>query len=444
VKLPTFKKGVFPSEYKELTAKLTVAVLPLPEEVYIPLQQHAGAACEPTVQAGDEVKTGQVIGESAELISSPVHASITGKIKAVSSFQHPMGARVPMIHITRTSEDEWLKMPVADDWQTKTREELIKPVRDAGIVGLGGAAFPTHVKLSPPATKKVDSFILNGCECEPYLTADHRAMIEYTDELLQGMKIIMTILGVEQGYIGIENNKSDAIALLKQRVAANGYDYNINVVPLQVKYPQGAEKMLIEAILHREVPVRGLPMDVGVVVNNVGTAIAVSQAVTQGKPLVERIVTVTGDGIATPKNVLVRLGTPFKHLIEYCGGLQSETTQVFMGGPMMGMSQYTLEVPVVKATSGIVCVADPGFTQSDTFPCIRCGACVTVCPVNLLPTRIARLAEISNWEAADEWGIMNCLECGSCSHECPSHIPLVQWIRVGKLQITQLNRKKAA
>ncbi|MFB0516190.1 MAG: electron transport complex subunit RsxC [Candidatus Neomarinimicrobiota bacterium] len=437
LKLRTFRKGVHPPDYKAFTNTKKIEYLPLPEEVFIPLQQHIGAPGEPTVSPGDAVKTGQCIGRSERFVSSPVHASVTGKVKAITTLLHPAGVKVPMVHIQRTGEDDWDLLPVPEDWRAAAREYLCKLIWDAGIVGLGGAAFPTHVKLSPPKEKPIDAFILNGCECEPYLTADHRAMVELTPKILTGMSIIMKILGVEQGYIGIETNKPDAIEAMQACSKGNGLD--APVIPLRTKYPQGAEKMLIQAVLGRKVPAGGLPMDVGVIVNNVGTALAVTEAVTEGRPLIQRVVTVTGDGINEPRNVMARVGSPFSHLIDFCGGLKAETALVFMGGPMMGIAQHDLRVPVVKATSAIICTT--AVKRAESLPCIRCGNCISACPMNLLPTRLARLTEMQQWEAAEELGINHCIECGSCAYVCPSHIPLVQWIRVGKYSLTQLQAK---
>jgi electron transport complex protein RnfC len=442
VKLPSFKRGVHPKEYKEYTQHREIEEAPLPDEVFIPLQQHLGYPCVPLVEKGDQVKTGQMIGKAGGFVSSPVHSSVTGKVKAVDSFVHPQGKKAQMVQIQRTDKDTWQLLPIPRDWHSSSVDELRTLIQQAGIVGLGGAAFPTHVKLAPPEHKKIDVFILNGCECEPYLTADHRAMLEMPDKVLMGMAIIMKVLGTDKGYIGIENNKPDAIQVIKDRIHQLNSDFK--VVSLQTKYPQGAEKMLIDAILHRQVPAGGLPMDVGVVVHNVGTAVAIADAVIEGKPLVSRILTVTGDGIENPKNVLARIGTPVKHLIDFCGSLKEETTQVLMGGPMMGIAQYDLSVPVVKSTSGIVCTTDTGKIEAKTSPCIRCGSCVEACPMLLLPTRLARLSEMGYFEEADSLGILNCVECGCCAFVCPSHIPLVQWIRLGKLKVAEMKRKAAS
>jgi electron transport complex protein RnfC len=443
LKLRTFKKGIHPGENKQYSNHIPIEKMPLPKQVFIPLQQHIGSPCEPLVSKGDSVKTGQTIGRSSAYVSSPVHSSITGVVKTVDKFPHPLGMRVDMIHIEQTAEDdEWDLLAVPDNWENTPVVELIKLINEAGIVGMGGAAFPTHVKLSPPKDKVIDSFILNGVECEPYLTSDHRIMVEQTDKILTGMNILMKILNVENGFIGIEDNKPDAIEIMSKRVKDLGYRFQ--VVPLEVKYPQGAEKMLIESVLKRKVPVGGLPMDVGVIVNNVATALAVAKAVTEGKPLVERVTTVTGDGITNPKNLITRIGTPFSDLIEFCGGLKDETTLVFMGGPMMGLAQYDLQIPVIKATGGIVCNTSKHIKLVEHFPCIRCGACVDACPMYLLPTRLAKLTEYKKYEEAEKYGIQNCIECGSCAFSCPANIPLVQWIRVGKMRVNQLKKKQQA
>ena len=439
MKLLSFKKGIHPKEFKYFTCNKQTEVLSIPDEVCIPLQQHIGAPCNPIVEKGDEVKTGQIIGRSESFVSSPVHSTVTGKIKTIDSYLHPAGTKTQMIKIQRTGDDDWQLLDVPKNWQLASTDELKSIVNEAGIVGLGGAAFPTHIKLAPPEEKKIDSFILNGCECEPFLTSDHRAMLEMTDEVLDGMAIIMKVLGVKKGYIGIENNKPDAISQITRKIQKS--DYNFTVIPLKVKYPQGAEKMLIEAVLKRKVPTGGLPMDVGVVVNNVGTAIAVANAVIDGKPLVERIVTVSGDGVTEPKNLMTRIGTSFQKLIDECGGLKEETTTVYMGGPMMGISQWDLSVPVVKATSGIVCRTDKS-TNGTSYPCIQCGTCVSACPMFLLPTKLARYSEHKLLEEAKKTGILNCVECGSCAFVCPSNIPLVQWIRIGKLKVGEMVRSK--
>lgn len=437
----TFRHGVHPKEHKSFSCEKAIEELPLPDDVYIPLQQHIGRPCSPLVQKKDEVKTGQVIGKAEGFVSSPVHASITGTVKAVAPFLNSMGVRIPMVHIQRSETEEWELLDRPEDWQQATPDELGNLVFKAGIVGMGGAAFPSHVKLKVSPEKPMDTFILNGCECEPYLTCDHRMMLERTDQILLGMAIIMKILGVTKGYIGVEKNKPDAIAVLKERIKANEYDFD--VVPLKVKYPQGAEKMLIKAILNRSVPAGGLPGDVGVIVHNVGTAAAVMEAVIEGKPLVSRVVALTGDGLKNPKNLQVRIGSTLQHAITHCGGLKDSTAQVIMGGPMMGFSQFSLTVPMVKATSGVVCTQDVKELKQEVYPCIRCNSCVSACPVFLLPNRLSRLAEMDIFDEAEEFGILNCIECGSCVYVCPAHIPILQWVRIGKYRVNELKRKTA-
>lgn len=443
LKLKSFRRGVHPEEFKSLTCDSSSRELPLPDEVFIPLQQHIGAPCKALVEKGDHVKTGQKIADTEAFVSSPIHASITGKVLAVGSFPHPLGGKVPMVRIKRGGEgDDWELIKVPDSWQSAPRDELHRIVREAGIVGLGGAAFPTHVKMSPPKDKPVDHFILNGCECEPFLTCDHRSMLEDTDQILQGMAIMMKLLDIKQGIIGIESNKANAISQMESRVKALGLDFVVQ--PLKVKYPQGAEKMLIDAALGRKVPAGGLPMDVGVVVNNIATALAVYEAVVNGKALIQRKLTVTGDAISSPGNLLVRIGSSFQSCVDACGGLRNDAAQVFMGGPMMGMAQYDLSVPTLKATSGIVCLESSQLSKLKHYPCIQCGTCVGVCPMNLIPTRISRLAETAQYDECKDWGVFNCIECGSCAFVCPSGIPLVQWIRLGKVKVTENQNKLKA
>jgi len=432
VKFPTFKSGIHPDDYKMQTQSLPIEILPTPKEVFIPLQQHIGAPCNPTVEVKEEVKIGQVIGSTDAYVSSPVHATMSGIVKDIGRYPNPTGGRTQMVHIIASDEEEPNGVYTEVDWTKLSIDEIKNRIKNAGIVGLGGAAFPTHVKLSPPEDKPIDTFILNGCECEPFLTADHRTMLEMPDNILKGMAIIMKVLGVKKGYVGIESNKPDAIDSMQK--AADGYGFE--VVTVKTKYPQGAEKMLIKAIKKRKVPTGGLPMDIGAVVQNVGTAVAVVNAVSYEKPLTQRVVTVTGNGIKEPKNLMVTIGTKFSDVIEFCGGLVDETAQVFMGGPMMGIAQYNLSVPVIKATSGIVCTTD--YKQVEPLACIGCGSCVQSCPMFLMPTRLARLSLIRHWSDADKMGIMNCIECGSCAYVCPSNIPLVQWIRVGKQKVYEI------
>ncbi|MBO8130664.1 MAG: electron transport complex subunit RsxC [Candidatus Marinimicrobia bacterium] len=439
MKLLTFRKGVHPKEFKELTEHKKIERFPTPREVFIPLFQHVGSPAKPIVEKGMDVKKGQVIGESSGFISGYIHASITGKVKTVDTFLHPLGYSDKMVHIVATEEGESKVIEEKRDLDKLSGDDIVSIIEKAGIVGLGGAAFPTHVKLSPTRNKKIDTFILNGCECEPYLTTDYRMMIEFPEKIIKGIQIIMKALGIRKSYIGIENNKLEAIQII------NGYikDYdNIEVSVLKTKYPQGAEKMLIKAILNREVPAGGLPMDVGVIVNNVGTVAAIHDAVVYGKPLIERVVTITGDGIKEPKNLLIPIGTLVKDVIEYCGGLTGNKIKVIMGGPMMGIALGSLDVPIIKGTSGILCLKDDkGFVEK-VYPCIQCGNCVSVCPMFLIPTRIAHFSKKALYKEANDYGILNCIECGSCSYVCPSHIPLVQYIKIGKFMVNRLNKKE--
>ncbi len=438
MKLKSFKHGSHPAEFKELSENKPLEKIPTPEEVFIPLNQHIGAPCKPVVKRGDLVKTGQLIAESTGFVSSNIHASITGKVKKIGDFPHPNGFKSKMIHIVADGEEEFAEIHNKDkNWEDLSVSDLKEIITSAGIVGMGGAAFPTNVKVSPPKEKTIDTFIINGCECEPYLTADHRMMVEQTNKMITGTQILMKILDVKSAIIGIEDNKPDAIEIMEE---ATEKLPGIKIVPVAVKYPQGAEKMLIKAVSDREVPAGGLPMDVGCVVNNVGTAIAVADAVEEKKPLIERVVTVTGDAVKETKNLIAPIGTPFLKLIEYCGGLATDTKKVIMGGPMMGIAQYSLNVPVIKATSGILCLKRESVPHHVEYTCISCGRCVNVCPMFLVPTRLSRAVDAGKFEMANEMNIMDCIECGSCAFECPSNIPLVQRIRIGKMKINEMKK----
>lgn len=431
-KTATFERGVHPCDAKEFTAHKPIEKALLPQRVVIPLSQHTGAPASLEVEIGDTVKRYQLIGSPKGFVSASVHASISGKVIAIGDFLHPSGRMVPSIVIDGDGKDEDLPLKENTNYMDLSPEDIKTLIRNAGIVGLGGAAFPTDVKLSPPEEKTIDAVILNGAECEPYLTADHRLMLERPQDIVNGLKLIMKSVGVKRGYIGIEGNKGDAIEIMKKAVAD---EPDIEVSQLAVKYPQGAEKMLIKAITGREVPSRGLPMDVGVVVQNVGTAVAVYEAVRFGRPLIERVVTVTGRGIREPKNILVRIGTLISEVIEQCGGLGDNAAKVIVGGPMMGFAQWSLDVPVVKGTSGILVQTEEEISPEEYQVCIRCGRCLDVCPMGLNPSMLSILSEKGYYLETKEYNLFDCFECGSCAYICPSKRPIVQFIRLAKSQV---------
>jgi electron transport complex protein RnfC len=439
-KMKTFRGGVHPPEFKKGTRDKPAKEARVPQRVIIPLLQHTGAPCEPLVEVGQKVKAGEKIGESKSFISAPVHASISGKVAAIKEHPHPLGPEVLSVIIEKEGEPEESAFRKGEDWEKLSPEEIRDIIRSAGIVGLGGAAFPTSVKLSPPQGKPVDTLILNGAECEPYVTCDERLMLQKSHPIIEGLKIMMKAVSVRQAVIGIENNKPSAIEVMaeasKSCKAPPQAGKNIKVVSLKTKYPQGAEKQLIKAILGREIPSGGLPFDVGVIVQNVGTALAVQEAVVEGKPLIERVITVSGGAVAEPQNLKVRIGTLFSQVIEECGGLKGEPGKVIMGGPMMGLAQCTLNVPVIKGTSGILVFPQGEVLEEVSLPCIRCGNCVDSCPLNLIPTLIESYAGKERFKEAEILGALDCIECGACSYVCPSKRPLVQMIKYAKLSIS--------
>jgi electron transport complex protein RnfC len=453
VKGKGFKGGIHPHDWKELSKGKAVVTLPAPEKVIIPLSQHIGAPAESLAKVGDTVKKGQKIGEAKGFVSAPVHASVSGKVTAVASFPHPAGKSLPAIQIESDGLDEWSEdVKENTNYKNLSPEEIKSIIQNAGIVGMGGAAFPTHVKLSPPENKKIDTLIINGAECEPYLTADHRLMLEEPDKVLEGAVIVARALSIKEIYIGIEDNKPDAIRVMADAAKnppipplSKGGEggISVKVVSLKVMYPQGGEKQLIKAVTGKEVPSGGLPMDVGVLVQNVATVAAIYDAVRFGRPLIERIVTVSGSGVKEPGNFRVRVGISSLKLIEAAGGFKEEIGKVIAGGPMMGVAQYTLDMPVTKGMSGLLFMPASEVERFTSEACVRCGKCVAACPMGLLPNMLGIYAELDRFEDAEKISVMDCIECGSCAYVCPSKRPLVHLIRYAKADV-MAKRKKAA
>lgn len=440
--LKTFKKGgVHPPENK-ISAAQPVEVLPLPAKVIIPLSQHIGAPAEAMVAKGDRVKTGQLIAKSAGFVSANVHSTVSGIVESLEPVMDSSGYKRPAITINVEGDDWEPSVDRSPDLKkeiTLSAQDIIKKIAEAGIVGLGGATFPTHVKLSVPAGKKAEMLVINGVECEPFLTSDHRLMLEKGHELMIGIQILMKALNVPKAMVGIEANKPDAVSHLQS--LAKSYS-GIEVQPLKVKYPQGGEKQLIKALTGREVPSGGLPIDIGAVVHNVGTALAVYEAVQKNKPLVERIVTVTGKNLAHPSNFLVRIGTPVSALIAAAGGLPDDTGKVVSGGPMMGKAVSSIDVPVTKGTSGILVIPAAESKRKPEGVCIRCAKCVSVCPMGLEPYLLYRLGQRMQYSQMEVERVLDCMECGSCSFECPANLFLLDFIRLGKVEVGKIVRER--
>ncbi|MCT4606674.1 MAG: electron transport complex subunit RsxC [Marinisporobacter sp.] len=436
--LLSFRGGVHPPHYKEATERCKVEKAKEPTRVVIPLQQHIGAPCEALVKPGDKVKVGQKIGEAKAFVCAPIHSSVSGQVKQVTKMLTPTGeAQCVVIESDGLNEIHESVKPKGD-LEKLSGKEILEIVKEAGIVGMGGATFPTHVKLSPPPDKNVDTIILNGAECEPYLTADHRLMLENPESIIFGLRAMMKVANVSKAYIGIEDNKPDAIESMKN--AAKDYK-EIEVVGLRTKYPQGAEKQLIYACTKREVPSGGLPMEAGVIVNNVATSAAIGDAIKTGMPLIERICTITGKGIKEPKNLLIKVGTSIKEIIEQCGGYNGTPGKLIMGGPMMGHAQYTDEIPSTKGTSGILVFTPEEARLPEPKSCIKCGKCVEICPAFLQPLYVSAYSLNNMHDMAEKYRALDCIECGSCSFICPSKRPLLQSIRVAKREIIAKKRK---
>ncbi len=435
-RVKSFAGGTHPPGNKGLASGAAVVTIPAPELVTVPLCQHLGAPSKPVVKPGDEVVRGGVIGEQNGFISLPTHSPVNGKVLRVENAPMPHMRSGAAVVIQTVSEEGGAVFEPIASWSSTDPGVLIDRIKETGVCGMGGASFPTYVKLSPPKGVKIDTLIINGVECEPYLTADHRLMMERADDLITGMNIIAHILGVTDPCIGIEMNKPDAIELLEKK--------GVKVVPLKVQYPQGAEKQLIDAAAGRVVPAGGLPLNVGVVVQNVGTCVAVADAVVKGIPSIRRITTVSGLGVATPGNFDVCVGTPVSRLIQAAGGYRGDVERLISGGPMMGMAMFTDAAPVTKGTSGILALSPSEVRDTEEGPCIRCGKCVDVCPLNLCPSIIASASEYGAWEEAEKAGALNCMACGTCSYVCPSGRYLVHRIKRAQNEIRALKRAKEA
>ncbi|MBN1809693.1 MAG: electron transport complex subunit RsxC [Planctomycetes bacterium] len=445
----SFRGGVHPPDMKHLSADAPIEVLAAPEQLVVPLSQHIGAPARPIVQAGDDVRVGQLIGEASGFVSAAVHSPVSGKVKAVTRTRHPLGNTVDALLIENDGQDRMAERVGEDNpnWRDVSPRDIVDTAMKAGIVGMGGATFPTHVKLSPPESKHIDTVILNAAECEPYLTCDYRLLLERTEDVIEGLKLLVRALTPPDappnrvsGIIAVEANKKDVFLKLQDMLQDKT---NLLARLMPVKYPQGAEKQLIKTVLNREVPPqsqRGLPMDVGVVVQNVGTALALYEAVRFNKPLYERVLTVSGDAIDTPGNLLVRVGTSTEHVLK-ARGITDSASVVISGGPMMGIALSRLSTPVNKGTSGLLALSSS--ENWETMPCISCGACVRHCPMQLIPSKFSTLGDVGRYDETEHWNVIDCIECGVCTYVCPSRRPIVQHVKIGKAVVVPLMRARA-
>ena len=449
----TFSIGGIHPEENKLTHEVATKVAPLPTQAIFPLSQHIGAPASPVVQKGDKVKVGTLIAEAGSFVSAPIYSSVSGTVFKIDTVVDATGYRKLAI-IINVEGDEWEesidrsdKLETVANHPELTPEEIINRVKWAGVTGMGGAGFPTFIKLTPPPTAKAECVIINAVECEPYITADYRLMMEHADEILVGLELLMKATKVKKGFIGIETNKPVAIELLTKKCAEafRASEYQVEVVPLKQRYPQGGEKQLVDAVIQRQVPAPpAIPVNVGAIVQNVGTAYAVYEAVMKHKPLFERYTTVTGKRLQNPGNFLVRMGTPMKDLIEFCGGMPEGDNKLLAGGPMMGKALTTVEVPVCKGTNSVTIISGDEARRLEPQPCIRCAKCVGACPMGLEPYLLAKLSEVKNWERAEHEDITSCIECGSCQFTCPAHRPLLDSIRQGKATVMGIIKSRNA
>ena len=448
MKLSTFKIGGIHPEENKLTAEVATQVAPLPTQAVFPLSQHIGAPAKPVVGKGDQVKVGTLLAEAGGFVSAPIYSSVSGTIVKIDTIVDATGYRKPAIFI-KVEGDEWEEgidrsdqLETLDAHPELTPEEIVERVKQAGITGMGGAGFPTHVKLCPPPTAKAECVIINAVECEPYITSDYRLMMEHADEIVVGLQLLMKAAKVERGYIGIEENKPKAIDLLAEKTSGLA---GIEVVPLKMKYPQGGEKQLVDAVIGRQVPAPpAIPVNVGAIVQNVGTAFAVYQAVMKRKPLFERYTTVSGKELKNPANFLVRMGTPMSQLIDLCGGMPEGDNKVLAGGPMMGRALMNTEVPICKGTNAVTILSGKDAVRQEAQPCIRCAKCVSACPMGLEPYLLSKLSARHLYDRAEELDITSCISCGSCQFTCPSHRPLLDQIALGKAAVMNIIRARNA
>ena len=453
MKIRTFSIGGIHPEENKLSNDATTQVAALPVQAIFPLSQHIGAPAKPVVAKGDKVKVGTMIAEAGGFVSAPIYSSVSGTVLKIDTAVDATGYRKPAF-IINVDGDEWEesidrsnKLETVEEHPELTPEEIVNRIKVAGVTGMGGAGFPTFIKLCPPPTAKAECVIINAVECEPYITADYRLMLEKSDEILVGLELLMKAAKVTRGYIGIETNKPQAIELLADKCAKKfgGSAYEVEVVPLKQRYPQGGEKQLVDAVINRQVPAPpAIPVNVGAIVQNVGTAFAVYEAVMKHKPLFERYTTVTGKKLRQPGNYLVRMGTPMKDLIAVCGGMPEEDSKVLAGGPMMGKALTSTDVPVCKGTNSVTILSGEDAVRKEPQPCIRCAKCVSACPMGLEPYLLAKLSAVSNWERCESEVIVSCIECGSCQFTCPAHRPLLDNIRLGKQTVMGIIRSRQA